>query len=159
MALPNAPCGSTAANRVLPSACTARTSVRTCCSGVMPSVHTPGRACAASLVSASIGTFAACAIGATAAVSAAVSGPMNRPALLPTAARAAFAAPSGVPPVSSASSGGEPGGASASCTACSIAWPSAAFGPESGRSAATCDRGAGPAGPTGAGMAPGPPMA
>ena len=82
--------------------------------GVMPSVQTPGCACARSLVKASTGMPAARATGATAAVSAAVSGPMitrRRRRSRPARRRRR---PRGVPPVSRTSSVGAPGTSSAS---------------------------------------------
>ena len=72
----------------------------------MPRVQTPGCACDGSLVKASTATLACRAMGATAAVSAEVSGPRIRPTPSATAARAAVAAPSGVPAVSFTSSWG-----------------------------------------------------
>ncbi len=129
--------GSTAAMRVLPWAMTDPTSRRTCCAGVMPSVQTPGRACAGSLVNASTAIPAACAGAATAAVSVAVSGPMISPAPAAIAALAAAAAPGPVPPVSRTSRCGLPGADSASCAACTKACPRSAFGPVSGASSAT----------------------
>ncbi len=146
-ASPSGSCPSTAAKRVRFSAVAAATSRRTCWSGVIPSVQTPGCACAGSLVKASIGTPALRAAGAAAAVSAAVSGPRIISSPLSSAARAASAAPSGVPPVSRGSSrtvwaaapGGLPGGVIviASSAARSIACPSRPAGPVSGSSSAT----------------------
>ena len=69
MTWPKSLSGSSAAICDLPWPCAAATSRRTCCPGVMPSVHTPGCACDGSLVKASTATLACRAIGATAAVS------------------------------------------------------------------------------------------
>ena len=137
MTWPKSLSGSSAANCDLPWPCAAATRRRTCWPGVIPSVHTPGCACDGSLVKASTATLAARAIGATAAVSGEVSGPRISPAPSAIAACAAAAAPSGVPPVSLASSGGAPGPSSASCAACSIAWPISARAPDSGSRIAT----------------------
>src|SRR5271165_4994747 len=78
MARPKSVAGNRAANWVLPRAWAATTSRRTCWSGVMPRVHTPGRDCDVSLVKASTGMLEPWAIGATDAVSADVSGPRIR---------------------------------------------------------------------------------
>ena len=137
MAWPKSLSGSSPANCDLPCPCAAATSRRTCCPGVIPSVQTPGCACDGSLVKASTATFAARAIGATAAVSDEVSGPRISPAPSAIAAWAAAAAPWGVPPVSFASSGGAPDPSSASCAACSIDWPRSARAPDSGSRIAT----------------------
>ena len=145
---PNPELGRAAAKRPLPRAVAAPTSRRTCCPGVSPSVHTPGCACAGSLVKASTATPPGRATGATAAVSAAVSGPMMMPAPAASAALAAAAAPAGVPAVSRTSSAGEPGAASASWAAFTSAWPRSALGPVSGASSATLR-------PPGTGMAGG----
>ena len=129
--------GSMAAMRVLPSASTAVTSRRTCSPGEIPSGQTPGWICPGSLVKASTATLACRAIGATLAVSPEVSGPRIRPAPSASAAWAAAAAPSAVPPVSLTISAGAPGASSASCAACSIGWPISARGPDSGSRIAT----------------------
>ncbi len=142
-ASPNGLFGSAAAKRRLPWPRLAPTSRLICCAGVSPIVHTPGSARAGSLVKASTGTPAALAIGATAAVSPAVSGPMISRSPCWIAIRAASAAPAGVPPVSSASSAGALATSSATWAAFTIAWPSAAPLPDfSGTRIATLGGGA-----------------
>ncbi len=137
IARPKSVSGNKAATRGRPCAALRRSSRSTCSAGVMPSVQTPGRATEASLVKASTGMRADVVMGAAAAVSAAVSGPMMIWSPAAIAARAALAAPSGVPPVSCTSSAGEPGAERARVAALRSAAPISARGPVIGASSAT----------------------
>src|SRR3984885_1524863 len=105
----------------------------------MPSGQTPGWDCDASLVNAKTGILAPRAIGATDAVSVDVNGPSIRLSPLDTAAWAAVAEPTGVPPVSKTSNDGPLLSCSASWAAWSRAWPRSARGPVKGsKIAAAC---------------------
>ena len=77
------------------------------------------------------------AIGATAAVSADVSGPSITLSPLLIAVLAATAAPAAVPPVSMTSRAGAPSFGSASSAACARTWPISARGPVIGSRIAT----------------------